>query len=550
MTERDSTVVVTSDETLPEVIERVQGAASGGRTVDLVVPIDSSLLLTANEFRALNDAIDRDRLSVVLRTSDPLRLRLGERLGLRTRPLPRPRHSATVAAPTLEPSVAAPPSPLNRDTVHADDELALASPQVHDPTLHWPTANGAAELPGGDDASVAVPEPEARTAPANPPRRWLPVAAALALVVIAAFFTIRLVIPRAIVRIVPKTAPLEASLLFDVTPDGKPFDDQAAFAIKPEERQVDVVWEGSVPVTGVRAEPDGTASGPVELRNASGEAATVAAGTVIVTETGVEFAFVDDVTVPPLDPATGKPGAATGNVKAVKAGSSGMVGTGELGGRLPNGVYYSNRMQPTSGGTDKEFPVVAQADLDALVAQAKKAAPDLVAKTLGSDPDEASEAILSTMTITNQQNAFDHNINDDAQTVSLRSTLTVQVLAYDETAAETGYGQRLATSLAEAAPPGFALDPARITFDVPVEREQGADGFRLEVKAHALARAELDEAKRQALAAKLVGASADEATAILKQVPEIDSFTVEYEPTWLPRQMPKNTGRIELEMAQ
>jgi hypothetical protein len=550
MTELDSTVVVTSDETLPDVIERVQGAASGGRTVNLVVPIDSPLLLTAKEFRTLNEAIDKDRLSVVLRTSDPLRLRLGERLGIRTQLMPRPAPKVVASVAVPAPPREAPKSVAGPDADGDGGEDGAPLETRQDPARLWPATNGAVEL-AGDDARVAPsePEPERRTTVGNPPRRWLPVAAALVAIVVITFFAIRLVIPRAIVRIVPKSAPLQASLVFDVTGDGQPLDGEAAFAVKPEERELAVIWEGAAPVTGVRTEPDGTATGAIELRNASAEPVTVEAGTRIATETGVEFAVVAAVTVPPQDPATGKPGAATATVKAVNAGSSGLVGTGELGGRLPNGIYYSNRMEPTSGGTDKEFPIVAQADLDALAAQAKKAAPDLVSKALTGDGDHASDAVLSSIKVIRQDNEFDHKTNDDAESVALHSTLTVQVLTFDRNAAEAGYQQALAASLAAKAPSGYALDPAQIAFDAPVEKEQREGGFRLEVGAHVLAKAEMDEAERQSLADKLAGVSSDEAASILKQTSEIDTFTIEYEPTWLPRQMPKTAARIELEIA-
>src|SRR3954469_8333276 len=96
MTERNPTVVVTSDETLPDIVARLRDAANGGRTVDLVIPIDSALLLTAREFRTLKDAIDEDRIAVQMRTADPLRLQLAGRLGIPARALPRP---TVVAAP-------------------------------------------------------------------------------------------------------------------------------------------------------------------------------------------------------------------------------------------------------------------------------------------------------------------------------------------------------------------------------------------------------------------------------------------------------------------
>ncbi|MDF3043491.1 MAG: hypothetical protein K0Q71_6197, partial [Thermomicrobiales bacterium] len=98
MTERNPTVVVTSDETLPDIVARLREAANGGRTVDLIIPIDSALLLTAREFRTLKDAIDEDRVAVRMRTADPLRLQLAGRLGIPAHVLPRPR---VMAAPAV-----------------------------------------------------------------------------------------------------------------------------------------------------------------------------------------------------------------------------------------------------------------------------------------------------------------------------------------------------------------------------------------------------------------------------------------------------------------
>ena len=98
MTERNPTVVVSADETLSDIVAQLREAAHGGRTVDLVIPIDSALLLTAREFRTLKDAIDEDRVAVRMRTADPLRLQLAGRLGIPAGPLPRPRVVAAPAA--------------------------------------------------------------------------------------------------------------------------------------------------------------------------------------------------------------------------------------------------------------------------------------------------------------------------------------------------------------------------------------------------------------------------------------------------------------------
>jgi hypothetical protein len=543
MTDSTPTVVVTSDETLPEVIQRLQGAASGGHTVHLVVPIDSSQLLTANEFRTLKDALDDQRLSVVVRTADPLRLRLGERLGLPVQALPRPKVAAA-ALPAKAPVVDAP-------TLVPTFEPFVEIPEAPsvDPASHWPGQNGQEKGQAPEEESAETDEAAAEPAFGIPPRRWLPVAALLAIIVIATFFLIRFVVPHAVVRVVPKTAPVTATLVFDVSEDGQPLDDQAPFALSPTTRRLEVVWEGSAPATGVRVEPDGAAAGPIELRNATSEALTVDAGTTVATETGVEFAFVEVVTVPAMDPTTGEPGAATGSVRAVAAGTGSNVGTGEIGGRLPNGIYYSNRMEPATGGTDKEFSVVTQADLDALSATAREGADDLAAKTL-SQNGESGEQFVAHVSIAGQRDEFDHQVNEDAENVSLRSTLSIEATAFSLEAASAKFEGMLSERLAKEAPPGFVVSPENIVFEPPREVETRDGGTRFEVVARAEAVAELDETERNALAAKLAGADKADVAAILAESPDVAEFSVEYGSDWFSNQMPNNASRIQIELAK
>ena len=177
MTDRNPTVVVTSYETLPEIVERLREAADGGHTVDLVVPIDSALLLTAREFRVLKDAIDNDRIALLLRTSDPLRLQLAERLGIPARALPRPRVVVEPAPVVLAPPRIVPQPPM----VGGDDwpgDTAIAEPVLRpDPESHWPSQNGSADSgPDGDLNAEPDTEIDPERTSQNPPRRWLPVA--------------------------------------------------------------------------------------------------------------------------------------------------------------------------------------------------------------------------------------------------------------------------------------------------------------------------------------------------------------------------------------
>jgi hypothetical protein len=377
----------------------------------------------------------------------------------------------------------------------------------------------------------------------------LPVAVALAVLVAVAALGIRYIVPEATIRVVPRTEAVASALLFDVTADGQPLDGAAACAVPMRQRQAEVVWEGSVPVTGVRVEPDGTAVSAVELRNPSAEPLTVDAGTTVATETGVEFAFTEAVSVPSMDPATGAPGAATGQVQALQAGSGGNVGVGELGGRLENGVYYSNRMGPAAGGTDKEFPVVDQADLDTLIAAAREAAPELAAAAVAAQQPGAS-VLPSSVEVRDQVNAFDGEAGDELAAVTLQATLTVDVLTYDGAAASARYEAELTERLESEAPDGFAVGAEAIAFTEPSVVDERDGGARLEVAADAEAQAVLDDAERATLAAELAGVSPEEAAVILERAEEIAEFSVEYHPSWLAPRMPNTAGRIQFELVE
>jgi len=192
---------------------------------------------------------------------------------------------------------------------------------------------------------------------------------------------------------------------------------------------------------------------------------------------------------------------------------------------------------------------VTQEDLDTLRASASSAAPELAAEAIARDQPGA-EILLSSATVSGQDDAFDHQDGEDAAQISLRSTLTVDVLTFDGAAARAEYERILADRLSADAPEGFAVAPQDIVFEEPIETEESDRGVRLEVNARTDAIADLDAAERAALADELEGASANDAATILARRPEIADFSVDYHPAWLPDQMPNNAGRIQFEIAR
>lgn len=134
--------------------------------------------------------------------------------------------------------------------------------------------------------------------------------------------------------------------------------------------------------------------------------------------------------------------------------------------------------------------------------------------------------------------------------VSLRAEMTLDVAVYDVGEAESRYESALTQQLAAAAPDGYWVNPEAIAFSEPVAVEAPDGGTRLEVTASVDAEARLGEAERQDLAERLAGLSAAEAEAVLSEIEGIATYTVEYQPAWLPQQMPANAGRIAFEIVE
>ena len=531
VTRRPPTVVVRDEESLPEVLDRVRAAAAGGHTVHLIVPVESPLLLTANEFRTLKATLDGERLSVIVRTSDPLRLKLGERLGLQMAAAPKRKTPARVAAPPP------PPPPL---AIAEPDEEVYSGP---DPILLWP-----AQVTEVADATPEDVEetPAQELVRQNPPRRWLPMALLLALLVVGAAVLFRALTPQAIVRYVPRTQDVSAAIVFDATTDGQPLDDGAALAFPTQQQQVEVTWSGETGATGAETVPDQAATGPIELRNAGPTPVTVDAGTAVTTEDGTEFTFTEAVEVPAADAATGRPGAATGQVQAAAGGTTGNVGTGEIGGRLPNGIYYSNRMEPTSGGTDQEFQVVAQGDQDVLLDQASDAVSDLAAEAVnGEEGDQGF--VITGVKVLNQQDTFDHDVGERGDTVSLQSAMTLEVTVVDLKQAEVDFERDLAGELVASAPAGYTVPVKEMIVNPPVVERTEERGSRLQISADVEARQVLDEAQQRQLAADMAGLTPAEAEAVLAKDPAVAGARVEITPGWLIRNVPENPDRVVFE---
>ena len=637
-------IAIGPDDSLVDVFDRIR--AAGQTPVELRIPNESPLFLTASEFRTLRDVTDHGRHEVTIHTPDPHRLQLAKLFGLEVArtpgpvpPPPAPKPAAPTwhkgkakeaaapapapneeqkpasasdrkpdkgpAAPAKAVAAAGPAVPVAASVAGSggadpeevessvsEEEAAARWPEavVHTPTPSAPrrmldrvsaaiearrprqpeivetetepAAHGESEATsdadsGQDSAPVdqndeSVAEGDAAVT-ALPRRLTLPggrpvsrpvLIGAVMLVVLALYVILAYLAPSATVRVELASLPINSGIIFDVTTDGQPLDGDAAFALRGEPVELTVTSSVSMATTGVETIPDGVAAGSIRFANPTPVEVTIEPGTIFTTESGAEFTLVEAVVVPAADPATLAPGEVDAAIEAVTPGTAGNVETGAIGGRLENGVYYSNRQGATEGGTDREIHVVAQADLDALVAQADAEILDLVTAQVAQDD---AAVVAPSLTILDQTNTFDQEAGAEANEVSLEATRTVSILTYDQAEASRLIAEELGDQLQAMVPQGFLLGPVAIGADDVIALDGAANGGRFQVDAEARATLALTPEKEAELASALAGKSPEEVEAILASWPEVASYEIEPGFQFFTSNLPANSGRIAID---
>lgn len=377
------------------------------------------------------------------------------------------------------------------------------------------------------------------------PSRLAAVGAAMLAVILAAGAAVAL-LPQATVTITLARKPVDAELVYAIAPPGTTVDG-ADLVVEGASVSLPVAVAATVPTTGVRREPDAAASGRVRLSNPNPEPVRIAAGTTLAGVDGVEFAFVGDVEVPAGAPAEGRFGAAEADVRAVEPGGAGNLETGALGGRLPSGVYFSNRDGPMSGGSDREIPVVAAADLAALRGQLEAALPKQAEEAFTAELPDGTTVAASSLTFGDIDPTYDRQEGEEAEEVRAEATVTVTALTYQPQAAEAQVRSALRDRL--TIPAGHEIDEASLALGEPRPIDPaGVDGaVRYRVAATAIARAAFTDEQRRDLADDLVGKGAADAEATIRQIPGVEAVEASYRPSWFPDRMPRWSGAIDVE---
>ena len=313
----------------------------------------------------------------------------------------------------------------------------------------------------------------------------------------------------------------------------------------PVARSVRGTW--TVATTGIQSEPDGSATGTIDLANPTDDAVVVPADTVVTSRTGVKYRVTEDVEIPGRSQ-TKVPGGASVTVAAVAPGSGSNLGQGELSGRIAElGVYFSNRGGDIRGGSDRDVQVVADEDIQALRAQAEGQLADLAVAAFAADSAGRWIILPDSLTIAEPALTFTNQRGEAAATITMNAEADVSALGFSPDAAIAAGAGAIQARLAESLPSGYAIAPADIVIATPIDPSAPAPDGRFRLPIRAVARAVLDSERKRALTSDLVGKDRNAAEELLASDPMIEQYRLSFSPGWLPERMPTTARQIEIE---
>jgi hypothetical protein len=350
--------------------------------------------------------------------------------------------------------------------------------------------------------------------------------------------------PYTSVTLIPVTETLSAELTYGIAGGSTPLD----LAVPPRTLAKTVTFEASIPTTGERFVPDQTATGELLFTNPTTVEIFVAAGTLLYTADGAEYATATDLTIPAADPFGSLTfGSASVQVTAGEPGNAGNQPAEALTGQLDSGVYYSNRSE-IAGGTERRIAVVSQADKVALEQQALSWFESLGAAELADQLQPGEEFLSGSLAAGQPQLSFDQQVGADAAQLTVRGTVALSGAAYNAAELHAAAREALNSELTGLAPSGEVLIADSVDIGQPQPLGSAAPPTFM-LNGTAATRAVISPEQLEEARAELVGADAQRAGEVVATLPGVASSQVEVGPGWLPfGRKPRLESRVTIEV--
>jgi hypothetical protein len=351
-----------------------------------------------------------------------------------------------------------------------------------------------------------------------------------------------LLAPRATVVLVPETRSLSLVLTYGVL--GGEREPRLDLAFPPREIERRISVDLVAPASGERFEPDGTATGQVDVINPYPRPVTFPAGTALVGENGIAYVTMEEVTVPAADPFGSLSfGTARVSVKASVPGPDGNADPGAVTGQLDSGVFYRN-LEAISGGTLRRISLVTESDIEALQQRARTELMALVEPAVHESLEPGEQLLAGSLEIGEPTFAFSHQPGDAAEQVRVHAALTVRGRAYDPALVHQQAKDEAGRRLARLAGPHEVVLGNTLVISEP--HLIGSSGLAWRLTARGQARRLLTEEQLARARQVVLGKSLTDAEAAISQLEGVAAARVTLQPDWLPRRMPAFASQIEV----
>ena len=535
-------IEIDADASMPAVLAEVRRHVD--QSIVLVIPDHCPVLLTVAEFRALKDTAERGGIQVTIESNTSLRTQLASMFGIRTGGGSEREAHGWRPADTLLGNTRAYETWVN----NGDDDAKPRRRREHPEQV-------AAENPRGrrhrEESTLTYIEDDSPSAIGATARKAGKIAAVVLVVALIATIAGWYALPNVTVVATVKSTTVSSEVNYAVAAEGASLPSDIEFTSPATASEADVPFEISVPTTGVNRTPKDTASGEVILRNPTGGEIVVPQGTTLTIYEGASYTTDSEVTVPPA--ADNVAGETTVRVTATEPGAAGNAEAGMLTGTVPDiGIFYSNRDAAIEGGTDTEVPIVAEQDLVALEDKFVNDQTRAAASGWTSQLPEGQAVVVpsvKTNPITFADFTPSAKVGDEAETVSISGTVHATGLIYDQNDVKAETTAFFRESLQAQVPEGYTIDPDSIVLDEPTALAPAPDNVQFRVGATATAYAVVDDATLEDIRNDMAGSSLDDANARLDQVSQFETHEIEISPGWWFKRMPKDTGRIDIQVA-
>jgi hypothetical protein len=305
--------------------------------------------------------------------------------------------------------------------------------------------------------------------------------------------------------------------------------------------QFTVPYSAPIPATGVLDNQGGRAGGTVQLRNISGKAVSLPAGTRLELADGTGYLTTEEVQVPTGDAET--PGKAQAPIQAEKSGTVGNRDAGTLTGQFADlpGVYFGNPGAPIAGGTDVIIKVLTDED----IANARELAETgLNALATAYQLPDGRVVVPSTVELVGQMSVeADHVAGDQVDAANVTAQASYQALTIDPDDLPEPTRAEIRNQLVALVPAGYTLTDESIVFSNPIEPSPGSG--LLTIDATIAASAQLTPEMTTQIQELAGNQSQDDARAALRTVPGIEVMEIRVIPALFVKTLP-GSGKIDV----